>query len=188
MTADFLSPVLALSRVAGPHIRQAEVTAISQVVSTVPAAEFIEAATLVPGLSWDDGPARPAEYYEMHSGRWWIDTGDAGNRRHLLMVITAAVLIDALSLDYSTPWVTRVAPAVLAVRSVLRDGTCLRLDLLRSPAAPLPMYLAGSVNRDDYAEFAAAVGDAAPVLASPAGHTITFTGRGRLSQDPAHGQ
>jgi hypothetical protein len=176
MPTDPLDPILEKADVTSSRIQRAELEAISRCVGTVPAEEFIEAATLAPGLAWDDGQTRPAGYLEIHNRHWWIDVTDAGNRRYLLTAITAAVLVDALCLKFSTSWVTRVLPAVLVVRSASRDNTGLHLDLVRRAAVPpLPPHLADTVNPDDYAEFAAAVEDAAAVLPIRVGGTVRFT-------------
>jgi hypothetical protein len=176
MPADPLDPILDKADVTSSRIERPELEAISRSVSTRHPAEFFEAVTLAPGLSWNDGQSRPEGYLEIHNRHWWIDVTDAGNRSYLLTAVTAAVLADVLKLHVSTLWVTRVLPELVLVRSVHRDDAGLHLDLVRLAARPrLPPHLADIVNPDDFAEFAAAVEGAAPVLPLPAGGTVTFT-------------
>jgi hypothetical protein len=174
--ADPLEPILETADVTSPRIARAELEAIARSVGTRHPAEFFEAVTLAPGLSWNDGHSRPDGYLEIHNRHWWIDVTAAENRRYLLTVIAAAVLVDVLKLHFSTLWVTRVLPAVLVLRSVRRDDTGLHLELARQAATPpLPPHLADIVHPDDYAEFIAAVDGAEAVLAIPVGGTVTFT-------------
>jgi hypothetical protein len=175
MPTDPLDPILEHAQVEGPRVERAQLESVSKAVSAVPAEEFIEAVTYAPGLSWD-GHSRPAGYFEIHNRTWWIDISDPGNRRHLLAVVVAAVVIDVLQLDLSTGWVARAWPGVLAVQSVSREGTGLHIQLGRRPPAPLPRHLKDIVNPDDYAEFEAAVQNAATVLPIRGGGTVTFTG------------
>jgi hypothetical protein len=177
MPTDPLDPILGSAGVTRSRLQRAELEAVCHGVSTVPPEEFIEAVTRAPGLSWDDGQSRPAGYFEIHDRHWWLDVIDPGNRRYLLTVVTAAVLVDALHLTPSIGWVTRVLPTAIVVRSASRDDMGLHLDLLRRAATgPLPPHLADTVNPDDYAEFTSVVAGAAPVLAIPAGGTVSFTG------------
>jgi hypothetical protein len=173
---DPLEPILEMAGITSPRIEFPELEAISRGVGTRDPAEFFEAVTLAPGLSWNDGHCRPEGYLEIHNRHWWIDVTAAENRRYLLTVIAAAVIVDVLKLHFSTLWVARVLPEVLVLRSVRHDGTGLHLDLARQAAtAQLPPHLADLVHPDDYAEFIAAVEAAAAILTIPVGGTVTFT-------------
>lgn len=176
MPTDPLDPILEQAGVKESCLQQAELTAISRNVSMVSAEEFIEACTYAPGLSWDDGQIRPAGRFEIHNRSWWIDVTDAGNRRYLLVIITAAMLVDALRLDLSTRWVAQIWPSVLGLRSVTRDEAGLHLDLARRATTPLPPQFADDVHPADYAEFAAAIEGAAAVVLTQTGSRVTFTG------------
>lgn len=175
MPADQLEPILEKADVTSSRIERPELEAISRCVSTGDPAEFLEAVTVAPGLSWNDGQDRPPGYLEIHDRHWWIDVTDAGNRRYLLTVITATVLADVLKLDVSIVWITRVLPELLVLRSVRRDDAGLHLHLERLATKPqLPPHLADIVNPRDFAEFAAAVAGAATILPVPAGGTVTI--------------
>jgi hypothetical protein len=175
MTTDELDAILANASVTDSQLQRADLEAICRSVSALPAAEFIEAVTQAPGLSWDDGRTRPAGYFEIHSRHWWIDVSDAGNRQHLLAVTIAAVLVDVLHLDFSIGWVTRIRPTVLVIQSVGRRHDRLQLALGRRGVVPLPPDLTASVNPSDYADFTKAVAGAPAVLPMQGGGTVTFT-------------
>ncbi|HEY1917844.1 MAG TPA: hypothetical protein VGH27_19915 [Streptosporangiaceae bacterium] len=174
MTTDELDAILASANIKGSQIQRTELEAICRSVCAVPAAEFIDAVTQAPGLSWDDGQTRPAGYFEIHSRYWSIDVSDAGNRQHLLAVTTAAALVGALHLNFSISWVTRVWPAALAIQSISWRDDGLHLGLVRQGVTPIPLNLAASVNPSDYADFTKAVDGAPAVLPLEGGGTITF--------------
>jgi hypothetical protein len=175
VTSDPLDPILATAATAAGQLRRPQVEAIGRAVSSLPPEEFIEAAVLAPGLSWDDGQPRPPDYFEIHSRRWWIDLSHSDTRQHLAIAVTAAALVDALHLHLSTTWVTKVLPSVVAIRCITRDGDGLLFELRRRPAPPLPRHLADTVHPGDYAEFVQAIEEAAASLRLPVGGTIKFT-------------
>ncbi|MBK3644587.1 hypothetical protein [Streptomyces sp. MBT33] len=180
--SDPLDAVLKGADVDAQLLRRAGLEAVGRTVSGLDPDEFIDAATQVCALSWDDGRARPPGYFEIHGQGWWIDTSGTENRRGLLHAVTAAALVDAIGLPRSTAWVARVLPGVLTVRSIsgsASTGLCFVLE--RHDASPLPDHLADDVHPGDYAEFATAVATAAEVLSLPVGGSIRFTAPPRLA-------
>jgi hypothetical protein len=175
MPSDEPDLVLEHAGVRTTLLRGAELSAISHSFSKVPPEEFIEAVTLAPALSWDGGQGRRPGTFEIHGRDWWLDVSDPGNREYLLVVIAAAVLADALqpSLQASVGWVAQVLPSVLTVRSVHRDGAGPHLDLVRRADPQIPADLVDCVNRQDFADFVAAVDAAPAVLPLPAGGVVT---------------
>ncbi|MGA5048900.1 hypothetical protein [Streptomyces arboris] len=175
--SDPLDPVLKGADVDAQLLRRAQLEAVGRTVSGLDPDEFIDAATRVCALSWDDERARPPGYFEIHGQNWWIDTSRTENRRGLLHAATAAALVDAAGLPRSTAWVARVLTGVLTVRSVSGNastGLCFVLE--RHDASPLPDHVAHDVHPGDYAEFAIAVATAAEVLPLSVGGSIRFTG------------
>ncbi|MGA4996520.1 hypothetical protein ACPCB7_00675 [Streptomyces arboris] len=175
--SDPLDPVLKGADVDAQLLRRAQLEAVGRTVSGLDPDEFIDAATRVCALSWDDERARPPGYFEIHGQNWWIDTSRTENRRGLLHAATAAALVDAAGLPRSTAWVARVLTGVLTVRSISGNastGLCFVLE--RHDASPLPDHVAHDVHPDDYAEFAIAVATAAEVLPLSVGGSIRFTG------------
>ncbi|MEU9171590.1 hypothetical protein AB0D34_27955 [Streptomyces sp. NPDC048420] len=174
--SDPLDPILKGADVDAQLLRRAELEAVGRTVSGLDPDEFIDAATQVCALSWDDERTRPPGYFEIHGQNWWIDTSGAENRRGLLHAVTAAALVDALGLPRSTAWVARVLTGVLSVQSISESAsTGLYFVLERHDASPLPDHLAHDVHPGDYAEFATAVATAAEVLSLSVGGSIRFT-------------
>ncbi|MDX3378475.1 hypothetical protein PV390_29185 [Streptomyces sp. ME02-6991-2A] len=175
--SDPLDPVLKGADVDAQLLRRAQLEAVGRTVSGLDPDEFIDAATRVCALSWDDERARPPGYFEIHGQNWWIDTSRTEDRRGLLHAVTAAALVDAAGLPRSTAWVARVLTGVLTVRSISGNastGLCFVLE--RHDASPLPDHVAHDVHPGDYAEFAIAVATAAEVLPLSVGGSIRFTG------------
>jgi hypothetical protein len=175
MPTDPLDPILDGAAVEGTRLHYDELAAMSRLASGHPLDEFIEAAVLAPGLEWDDGRTGPVEFFELHGRHWWIDVADARNRTHLITTVVAAALVDALGMDFSTAWVTRVLPSALTVRAASRDVAGLHLRLRRRRVSSLPSHLLDVVNPDDYTEFLASIGDSVGIIRLPAGGTIEIT-------------
>ena len=171
---DELDPILRTARVESSTLRRSDLESLAGSVTRVPPDEFISAVVQVPGLGWDDGRTRPAGYLEIHSGDWFLDVADVNNRRYLVDVMVAAVLVDALGLRERTLWVTRVLPAVVEVISV--DGVAgdLAISVRRRPEPRLGEQLARIVHPLDFQEFVDAVAAAGEEVAVPAGGTLTF--------------
>jgi hypothetical protein len=174
--ADDLDAILANAGLDGTELRREEAGALARGAAGIPEEEFITTVVLAPGTGWDDGQQRPRDYLEVHTGRWRIDLRDPANRRHLVLVTVAAVLVDALNLSERTGWVVRVLPAVLDVLAVRAVPGGLHVELARRPDPQVPAELATVVNVLDFADFVAAVHRAGPAVAIPAGGTITFAG------------
>jgi hypothetical protein len=163
--ADDLDAILAHAGLDGTELRREQTGALARAVSRKPEEEFITPVVAAPGTGWDDGQQRPRDYLEVHTGRWHIDLRDPANRRHLVLVTVAAVLVDALNLTERTGWVVPVLPAVvdvLAVR-VVPGGLHVELALLADPQVPAD--LATVVNALDFADLVAAVHRAGPTVA-----------------------
>jgi hypothetical protein len=172
MSADPLDPVLRHVAADDARIDREKLKGIHGVVSRLDAADFIEAVILAPGLEWDHGQDRPKGFLEIHGRQWWIDATGADNRAHILTAITAAALIDALSLQFSAVWVTQVLPGVLTAQSVRFDeaGVYIAVRLHGDPR--IPDHLADIVNPRDYDEFVEAVSNAGDYVPLPAGGAI----------------
>jgi hypothetical protein len=174
--ADDLDAILARAGLDGTELRREQAGALARAVSQKPEEEFITTVVAAPGTGWDDGQQRPRDYLEVHTGRWHIDLRDPANRRHLVLVTVAAVLVDALNLTERTSWVSAVLPAVADVGAVRAVPGGLHVELVRLTDPQVPTELAALVNVLDFTDFVAAVHRAGPVVAIPAGGTITFSG------------
>jgi hypothetical protein len=174
--ADDLDAILANAGLDGTELRREQAGVLARAASRKPAEEFITTVVAAPGTGWDDGRQRPPDYLEVHTGRWHIDLRDPANRRHLVLVTVAAVLVDALNLTERTGWVFPVLPAVVDVLAVRAVSGGLHVELARLADPRVPAELATVVNVLDFADFVAAVHRAGPAVAIPAGGTITFSG------------
>ena len=166
MPPDPLEPILAQADTGPGPLRRRDLEAVARVVTRLDPEEFIQAAVQAPSLSWDDGRARPPDFFEVHGDRWSIDVSGRGNREHLVVIAAAAALVDELDLSYGIDWVARVLPRALVVEPVAPGDAGLTFRFRRLvPAAPLG-DLAEFVHPADYGEFLHAIEQAA---APPAG-------------------
>jgi len=160
---------------AGAELRREDAEKVARRISRAHPDEFFDALVRAEGIRWGDGQ-RPEGSFEIHDQDWWIDTADPGSHAHLLDVVVAAALADALRLELSTTWVARVLPAAVAVEAITHDPAGVHLRLRRKPVPGLPPHLANLVNAEDFREFTAAVLAAHETMPLPAGGTVTFTG------------
>lgn len=173
-TKDPLDPILAETGTTSTPLGRSDVERLARRLGTASPDEFIDAVVHADGLGWDDGRPRPKGSFEVHNRNWWIDVTDSGNRAHLLAVIVAAALADALRLEPGVLWIARAVPGVVSVAAAGYDSSGLRLLLRRHPAPALPPHLARTVHPGDFAEFVKAVAAAPDAVPLPAGGTVTF--------------
>jgi hypothetical protein len=173
MPDDALDPFLEAADVAPDHVGPAELGALGALVTTGSLEEFILHPIRMPGLMNDQ--ERPPDYFEIHDREWWIDARRAAARDYLLTLLVAAAVDEALGLDQTLWWITKVLPAILSVEAAAVDGKGVHLTVRRRHLARLPPELADDINPQDFAEFAAALAGASDVVRLPAGGTLTFT-------------
>jgi hypothetical protein len=169
---DPIERVLKNAGIDPEHVGPEELKALSRRVTTNSLEEFILHPTRMSGLM--DDQERPPDYFEIHDREWWIDARLPAAREYLMTLLSAAAVGDALGLDHTLWWITKVLPATLTVLEATMDETAVRLTFGRKPAPALPPDLAEDINSHDFADFVAALSAAAPVVPLPASGTLTF--------------
>jgi hypothetical protein len=172
MPADPLEPFLKDAGVHADHVGPDGLGALGKRVTDDPEA-FILHFTRAASATSDR--ELPPGYFEIHDREWWVDARGSDARGHLLTLIAAAAVGEALGLDYSLSWISTVLPATLTVLGTAVDETGVRLALGRRPTPQIPAELADDINPQDFADFVAALREAAEVVPLPAGGTLTFT-------------
>lgn len=173
MPDDPLEPFLTDAGIDPGHVGPDEFGALSKRVTRNSPEEFILHPTRMPGFM--DDQERPPDYFEIHDREWWIDARRPAAREYLLTLVAAAAVADALGLDHTLWWITKVVPATLTVRDAIVDETGMHLTISRRPAPDLPADLADDINPEDFVDFVATLSGATNVMPLPAGGTLTFT-------------
>jgi hypothetical protein len=173
MPDDPLDPFLEAEGVKPEHVGPDELGALGARVTTGSVEEFILHSTRMPGLMNDQ--ELPPDYFQIHDREWWIDARRPAARDYLITLIAAAAVGDALGLDHTLWWITKVLPVTLTVEGAAVDENGVRLTVHRRPAPELPPDLADDINPQDFADFAVALAGAAEVVPLPAGGTVIFT-------------
>jgi hypothetical protein len=173
MPDDPLAPFLKDVGIAPDHVGPDELRALSLRVTMNSPEEMILIPPRMPGF-WSD-EERPPGYFEIHDREWWIDARQPPARDYLLTLIAAAAVGDALGLQHTLWWITKVLPATMTVQAATVDETGIHLTVGRHAAPRLPARLADDINPQDFDDFIAALGGAATVMPLSAGGTVTFT-------------
>jgi hypothetical protein len=172
MPDDPLAALLAAAGAAPEHVGPEEIRALGALVASRSFEDFIMYPAHAPGLLNDQD--RPYDFFEIHDREWWIDARPPAARDYLTLLIAAAAVSDALVLDYTLLWLTKVLPAVLTVENVTVHADGVRLTLRVRSSPQLSADLSDDVHPQDFADFTAALHSAANVMPLPAGGTVTF--------------
>ena len=172
MSDDLLGPILRATGIENDRVGPEELGRLGAKITTGSLEEFILHPTRVPGLINDQ--ERPPDYFEIHDREWWIDARQPAARGYLLTLVAAAAVGEALGLDHTLWWITKVLPATLTIDDAGIDGTGVRLVVRRRKVPELPAELADDVHPQDFADFVAALSRAATVVSLPDGGAVTF--------------
>jgi hypothetical protein len=168
---DALEPLLDTAGIDPAHVGPEEMIRLgAQVTGSVD--DFILYATRAPGLMSDQ--ERPPEYFEIHDREWWINARVPAAREFLITLVAAAAIGDALRLDHTVRWLTKVLPATLTVTGVTAAGGKVHFTIARQHAPRLPPELADDIHPHDFTAFTAALADAAETVRLSSGGTVTF--------------
>jgi hypothetical protein len=172
MPDDPLEPFLKDADINPEQVGPDALRALSTRVTTNPPEEMILIPPRMPGF-WSD-EERPPDYFEIHDRDWRIDARQPAARDYLITLIAAAAVGDALRLGYTLWWLTKVLPVTMTVQGASVDEEGVHLTIGRQRAPHLPERLSDDINQQDFADFAAALREAATVVPLPAGGTLTF--------------
>lgn len=172
MPDDPLEAFLKDAGIAPDHVGPDELRVLSARVTTNAPEEMILIPPRMPGFWSED--ERPPGYFEIHDREWWIDARQTPAREYLITLIAAAAVGDALGLEHTLWWITKVLPATMTVHGAIADETGVHLTIARHPAPRLPARLTDDINPQDFADFVAALSEAAKVVPLPVGGTVTL--------------
>ena len=172
MPDDPLAAFLTATGAADEHVGPEQIRALGARVTSHALEGFMLYPVIASGLM--DDQQRPPDFFEIHDREWWIDARRPAARDYLTALIVAAAVSDALELDYTLWWLTKVVPTTLTIEAATVDKEGVRLTIRRQRSPELPPDLASEIHPQDFTDFVMALAEAADVVPLPAGGILTF--------------